>query len=160
MKRRLWRAVLLAAIALPTLGSVARAQCSIATLGGSFGVRITGTLGLPSSPVLFAAVGRQTFDGNGNTDLADIASVNGVLFKSTLAGTYVVNQDCTGSFTISGSSVPLSGTGGVVNIPPIQHAFVIVGGGSEYELIPENSGSVRVGVGKKQLLENDATARE
>src|SRR5215472_2860563 len=119
MKTWFWRGML-AAVALLALSHVARAQererCSNATLKGSFGWRMTGTIGLPSSPVPFAGVGKQTFDGNGNTELADVVSVNGVLYSSTLTGTYAVNQDCTGSFTLSGPSVPLSGSGGVVNI--------------------------------------------
>ena len=155
MKTWFWRGMLAAAIAFPALSSVARAQqgdsCSGATLSGSFGFTMTGTIGVPSSPQLFADVGTQTFDGKSNTDVISTVSVNGTLYKSTLTGTYVVNQDCTGSFTLSGSSVPLSGTGGVVNIPPTHHYFVIVGGGAEFDFIPENSGSVRIGVGKKQF---------
>jgi hypothetical protein len=150
-----WRGILAATMALSALSSLAHADegggCSDATLEGSFGFTMTGTVGLPSSPLLFADVGRQTFDGTGNTDVNSIVSVNGTLFHSTLQGTYVVNQDCTGSFTLSGSSVPISGSGSTVNIPPTQHAFVIVGGGTEFDLIPENSGSVRVGIGKKQF---------
>jgi hypothetical protein len=155
MKSWFWKGMLAAAIAFPALSSVAREQhgdsCSSATLSGSFGFTMTGTIGVPSSPQLFADVGTQTFDGTGNTDVNSIVSVNGTLFHSTLQGTYVVNQDCTGSFTLSGSSVPISGSGSTVNIPPTQHAFVIVGGGTEFDLIPENSGSVRVGIGKKQF---------
>ena len=158
MKTWFWRGMLAAAIALLTLSHVARAQegerCSNVTLRGSFGFRMTGNIGLPSSLVPFADVGKQTFDGNGNTEVASIVSVNGVLFSSTLTGTYAVNQDCTGSFTLSGSSVPLSGSGGVVNSPPTQHHFVIVGGGMEFYLIPENPGSVRIGVGKKQFAQH------
>jgi|HubBroStandDraft_6_1064221.scaffolds.fasta_scaffold256628_2 hypothetical protein len=141
------------ALAMPTCAAWAQDNdgCSSATLSGSFGFTLTGTIGVPSSPQLFADVGTQTFDGKSNTDVISTVSVNGTLYKSTLTGTYVVNQDCTGSFTLSGSSVPLSGTGGVVNIPPTHHYFVIVGGGAEFDFIPENSGSVRIGVGKKQF---------
>jgi hypothetical protein len=77
-------------------------ECSIASLEGSFGFTSIGTLvGLP--PPLagpFAEVGRQTFDGKGNTDAPATASVNGNIKKLTLHGTYVVSPDCTGAMTL------------------------------------------------------------
>ena len=85
MKNLLRRGVLAAAIVLPTLSSVARAQqgegCSNATLSGTFGYRQTGTIALPSPGLLFAGVGRETFDGNGSTAVTAIASVNGEIYQ-------------------------------------------------------------------------------
>jgi hypothetical protein len=90
------------------LGILPRAQadehreCSNASLQGSFGFTSTGTLLALPSPLAgpFAEVGRQTFDGNGNTDATATASPNGNIVKLTLQGTYVVNPDCTGSMTL------------------------------------------------------------
>jgi len=90
------------------LGIVPRAQadehrkCSNASLQGSFGFTSTGTLLALPPPLAgpFAEVGRQTFDGNGNTDATATASANGHIAKLTLQGTYVVNPDCTGSMTL------------------------------------------------------------
>jgi hypothetical protein len=90
------------------LGTVSRAQagerggCSKATLRGSFGFTSTGTLLALPPPFAgpFAEVGRQTFDGKGNTDATATASANGNIAQLTLQGTYVVNPDCTGSMTL------------------------------------------------------------
>ena len=60
-------------------------ECSNATLRGSFGYTSTGTL-LPAyvpPPYAgpFAEVGRQTFDGKGNTDATGTLSANGNVFS-------------------------------------------------------------------------------
>ena len=80
-----------------------RRECTDASLKGSFGFSATGTLlALPpgfAGP--FAEVGRQTFDGRGNTDGTATLSANGNIVKGvTVQGTYMVNADCTGSMTI------------------------------------------------------------
>ena len=90
-----------------------RRGCSDASLQGSFGFSSTGTLLAlpPPSAGPFAEVGRQTFDGRGNTDGTATATANGNLRHFTLQGTYVVNSDCTGSMTLNvspiGATVPL-----------------------------------------------------
>ena len=48
----------------------------------------------------FAEVGRQTFDGQGNTEGAATLSANGNIVRVTVQSTYVVNPDCTGFMTI------------------------------------------------------------
>jgi len=58
-------------------------QCSNATLDGSFGFAGTGTIFNPSAS-LFAEVGRQTFDGNGNTGATATTSINGASFPLTM----------------------------------------------------------------------------
>ncbi|MBS0383278.1 MAG: hypothetical protein JSR56_12695 [Proteobacteria bacterium] len=82
--------------------------CSTATLRGGYGYTSTGTL-LPAyfPPSLtflagpFAEVGRQTFDGMGNTNAVASLSTNGNINQDvSIYGTYVVNQDCTGSMTL------------------------------------------------------------
>ena len=40
----------------------------------------------------FAEVGRQTFDGKGNTDATATLSTNGNIVQVTIAGTYTVNR--------------------------------------------------------------------
>ena len=91
------------------LGILPRAQagereprgCSNASLQGSFGFTSTGTLFALPPPFAgpFAEIGRQTFDGRGNTDATATLSANGNIFKVTVQGTYLVNPDCTGSMT-------------------------------------------------------------
>jgi len=109
--------------------------CSNATLRGSYGFTSTGTIlpplfGQPSysfdGPAgPFAEVGRQTFDGNeeGKTEYAATISNNGettpgLLFK----GTYSVNQDCTGTMTLT-QTLPFPAT--------VTFNFVIDDHGSE-----------------------------
>src|SRR6476620_9945254 len=77
-------------------------ECSDATLEGSFGFTSTGTLLALPAPVAgpFGEIGRQTFDGQGNTDGAATLSANGNIMKVTFEGTYVVNPDCTGSMRV------------------------------------------------------------
>ena len=90
------------------LGILPRAQAgehrefSNASLQGSFGFTSTGTL-LALPPGLagpFAEIGRQTFDGRGNTDATATLSANGHIFRVTVQGTQVVNPDWTGSMTL------------------------------------------------------------
>jgi hypothetical protein len=135
------------------LGIVPRAraggeeECSDATLQGSFGYTSTGTL-LPSyvpPPFAgpFAEVGRQTFDGKGNTKATASLSANGNIQQVTIEGTYKVNADCTGSMTL--------------NIPALDatvHAdFVIDSDGAEVRAIGTDSGVVESRVYRKQFRE-------
>lgn len=116
------------------LGIVPRAQaaedrvCSNASLEGSFGFASTGTLLALPPPLAgaFAEVGRQTFDGQGNTDGTATLSNNGNVARVTFDGTYVVNPDCTGSMTLS-ILTPFTGT---VNLD-----FVIDDNGNELRAI-------------------------
>ena len=83
------------------LGITPRAQageqreCSDASLQGSFGFTNTGTnIALPpplAGPI--AQIGRQTFDGRGNTHGTATLSANGNIFRVTVQGTYVVNPE-------------------------------------------------------------------
>jgi hypothetical protein len=78
-------------------------ECSNASLQGSFGFTATGTVFALPAPFSgpFAEIGRQTFDGNGNTTATATVSANGNIVKGvTVEGTYVVNADCTGSMTL------------------------------------------------------------
>jgi hypothetical protein len=78
-------------------------ECSNATLRGSFGYTATGTLLPAAVPAPFAGpfgeIGRQTFDGNGNTTATATINANGNIINVTIQGTYTVNPDCTGSMT-------------------------------------------------------------
>ena len=150
MKRNIARTSLaIVSAAAFLLGIVPMAQaaepkeCSNATLQGSFGYTSTGTL-LPSFvPPPFAGpfgeVGRQTFDGKGNTEATGTLSANGnILSKVTFQGTYTVNPDCTGSMTISSSL-------------GVSHAdLVIDDDGAELRLIFTDAGVVETRVYRKQ----------
>ena len=133
------------------LGIVPRAQagddkeCSNATLRGSFGFTSTGTLLAlpPPSAGPFAEIGRQTFDGQGNTDATATLSANGNIKRVTVVGTYVVNPDCTGSMTLL-----VSPFGSTVNLD-----FVIDDDGTELRAITTGNvtGNTESRVYKKQF---------
>ena len=133
------------------LGSVPNArageneECTNADLQGSFGYTSTGTL-LPSYvPPPFAGpfgeVGRQTFDGKGNTRATATTSSNGNITPVTVEGTYVVNRDCTGSMTLN-----VSPFGAVVHAD-----FVIDRDGAEIRAIGTDAGLVETRVYRKQF---------
>jgi hypothetical protein len=137
----IWAVSLLAAVAMPIRVAAQEQsgkvkECSNATLHGGFGYTSTGTL-LASIPGLppplagpFAEVGRQTFDGKGNTDATATLSANGNIQPVTIAGTYTVNPDCTGSMTLTVSPLGL-----------ISHLdFVIGDDGAELRAIVTDSG--------------------
>jgi hypothetical protein len=69
-----------------------RANCSNATLHGSYGLHATGSIiGVGD----FAAVGRFTFDGNGNLSGELFARANGNNMEPPpFTGTYSVSPDC------------------------------------------------------------------
>ena len=111
-------------------------ECSKATLSGSFGYTSTGNL-LASIPMLpppfagpFAEVGRQTFDGKGNTDATATFSANGNIQAVKITGSYTVNSDCTGTMTLNVSPLGL-----VANLD-----FVIDDDGAELRAIVTDSG--------------------
>ena len=133
------------------LGIVPRAQagenkeCSNATLQGSFGYTATGTL-LPAAvppPFVgpFGEVGRQTFDGNGNTAATATINANGNIINVTIQGTYTVNPDCTGSMTRNVS--PLGVTA--------HDDFVIDDDGVEFRTIATDPGAIETYVYRKQF---------
>jgi hypothetical protein len=120
MKRTLAPAALVIVFATVfVLGILPKAQadehreCSDASLQGSFGFTSSGTLNAlpPPSAGPFGEIGRQAFDGQGNTDGTATLSTNGNIHRVTWQGTYTVNPDCTGSMTLFvsplGVTVPL-----------------------------------------------------
>jgi hypothetical protein len=79
--------------------------CSDKTLKGSFGYTVTGTI-VSNVGVLvagpFVAVGRITFDGVGGVRTVRSLNDNGnAVQHDPGTGTYSMNSDCTGSFTIT-----------------------------------------------------------
>ena len=148
MHRRL-SSVFLTVFVLGLLPSVQagaeKAECSNASLRGSFGFTSTGTLLAlpPGFAGAFGEIGRQTFDGNGNTDATATLSANGHLNHVTFEGTYDVNEDCTGSMTLFVS--PLAVT--------VTLDFVIDDDGTELRAITTGNreGNVETRVYKKQF---------
>jgi hypothetical protein len=106
------KGMLAAAIALPTLSGVARADdfgCSNATLQGDYAFSVLSLL--PQNVV----VGIGTFDGKGGFTQIDYPGdrlrTDGTLaFRTGQTGSYLVNPDCTGSQEID-LNVPMSRSG-------------------------------------------------
>lgn len=121
--------------------------CSNASLQGSFGYSSTGTLldsyVPPPFAGPFAEVGRQTFDGKGNTSGTATISSNGNINRVTIQGTYTVNADCTGSMTLF---IPDFGA-------TVHADFVIDRDGEEIRAIVTETGVIESRVYRKQFRE-------
>ena len=131
----------LVALAIP-LPVHAQPSCSNATLNGSFGYTNTGTILAGPGAGPFGGVGRQTFDGKGNTEATATVSVNGNISHATIKGTYVMNSNCTGTMTL----LVTTGTETFTNHVDL----VIVHGGAEFRAINTDPGIVLTTFGSKQ----------
>jgi hypothetical protein len=131
MKSWLLRGTLAAAIALPALSDVARAQatdndgCTNATLQGDYAFSVV-DLTLPQ-----VVVGIGRFDGKGGFLQVDyigdsLRTTGATTFRGGETGTYTVNPDCTGSqeIDLNVPSVPIGTSHGV-----IKNMLVISGDG-------------------------------
>ena len=105
MKNNLFATSTLAAIGfalfvVTALPAQAR-ECSLASVAGSYGYTTSGFVATPAGTfVPAAAAGKITFDRNGNVSGTQTRVVAGSSLDETYAGTYSVNADCTGSFTV------------------------------------------------------------
>jgi hypothetical protein len=130
MKRRMTALVPLAALAALTLIAAAlpvahaedrAATCSVSMLKGTYSVLAQGTVvaqlpNFPAPPFPFAEVAIDYLDGTGNISGEFTANVGGVVVPGTVAGTYTVNSDCTGTVTMQTNS-------GI----PVKESFVVLG---------------------------------
>lgn len=92
--------VTLALMSLLTLPAYA-GQCSPANVAGSFGYAASGFVTTPSGTFVPAgAAGRITFDAHGNVAGTQTRVVGGSALDETFSGTFTVNPDCTGTFTV------------------------------------------------------------
>jgi hypothetical protein len=140
MKRTLFtNSVVLVALALAVLGS-AYAEgysptCSNRTIAGAYGFTVQGTkLAGPGPTGPQVGVAMAEFDGKGNFTQIDTVTINGVVvadFTHTPAtGTYTVNSDCTGTFTIDFTD----------GRPTVVTNFVVVEGGLEIDTVVYSAG--------------------
>lgn len=119
-------------------------ECSNASVQGAYGFTATGTIFALPAPFAgpFAEIGRQSFDGNGNTSATATLSANGNIVKGvTVEGTYVVNADCTGSMTLY--ILPFGSTA--------DFDFVIDHDGTELRALATGTGVVETRVYTKQF---------
>ena len=99
----------IAAVAALALGIAPAAKadnkgCSNAMLKGTF---VHTASGFETAPIAgpFVGVGVDTFDGNGGVVTTAMLSLNGTIVPVTAQGTYKVNPDCTGTYTIPGTTI-------------------------------------------------------
>ena len=133
--------VALAVMVVPAAQAHAK-RCSNTTLKGTYADKDTGTI-INVGP--FVGVNVDTFDGNGNMTISGTSSVNGNVFPGAETGTYQVNADCTGTYTVEDS------------FGDVFHAyFVIDDSGNELQIVITDPGTAITCVAKKQFpLDND-----
>lgn len=103
-----------------------KANCSNASMHGSYGLHAMGT---DIGGADFAAVGRFTFDGNGN--------LTGKLFSRT-AGNNGESPVFTGTYSVSPDCIVTDSWGAPINTT---HVSVIVDQGKGYFILNNTSGS-------------------
>lgn len=139
-------AAMLAVVIAPTAQAADRA-CSNASLSGTFAVVDTGVIMAPSAEAgPFADVGTLTFDKKGNTAGTAWVSQNGNIFQMNMSGTYAVNPDCTGTFTLNISLV-----GPAISLPPVHAFFVIDNDGKEFHSMSTDPGRTITTIGRLQF---------
>jgi hypothetical protein len=140
-------AVTALALAAAPAGKTQGRTCSNATLKGTFSDKDTGFITSP--PALagpFAGVSLQTYDGNGTMTATGIVSLNGNIIPVTQTGTYTVNADCTGTYTVLVSPIGLTAHG----------FFVIDTDRNEIQILVTDPGTVITCIARRQNLVGDS----
>jgi hypothetical protein len=114
--------------------------CSNATLRGTYSDQDTGTI-VGVGP--FAGVNVDSFDGKGHLTISGISSVNGDVSSGVETGTYHVNSDCTGTYTVRDS------------FGDTFDAFFVIGDdGNELRIVITDPGTVINCIARKQFPEH------
>jgi hypothetical protein len=135
----------IAAVATLVLGIGPRAKaddkkCSEANLRGTFAYTSTGFIVAAPIPAIVgpaAEVGTQYFDGKGDVTFTYNSSQNGNVGPGTATGAYMVNDDCTGTFT---EATPMF---------TAHFSFVIDKRGEEFRAICQDAGVVDTRIGRR-----------
>ena len=109
MKFRIPLFVLTLVMAASSTLTAHASACSNSTITGTYAFTIHGTVFLPDgSTLLIDGLAKTTFDGKGNLTQLDAVAVNGNVAPgwASNTGTYSVNPDCTGTFTVTNGSQP------------------------------------------------------
>lgn len=130
-------ALLATAVSLPAQASdVSEARsCNNQLIRGTYGFTIVGDKLAGAGPVgPQVGVAMATFDGHGNFHQIDAVTVAGVdvsdFTHPVASGTYQVNPDCTGTFTIDFTD----------GRPPVNTSFVVVEAGWEIDTVVTSVG--------------------
>jgi hypothetical protein len=128
------------ALAIAPTAQASDKGCSNNTLRGSYAQTGTGVITAPPDQAgPFANVGTLIFDGNGGLTGALVVSSNGSSSPATETGSYTVNSDCTGTYTVQIAPFGITS----------QAYFAIDTNGDELEIIVTDPGSVITCVAKK-----------
>ena len=134
------------ALGIAPTAQAADKGCTNTTLLGAFAYKVTGVITAPPAEAgPFASVGTQIFDGNGGTTATAWVSQNGTIVQVTIKGTYTVNPDCTGSFTLQISPVGLT----------THTFFAIDDSGAEFQAIQTDPGVIVTGIARRQFPVGD-----
>lgn len=120
-----------------TQAARANERCSNATLSGTYADQDTGTI-VGVGP--FAGVNVDSFDGRGKLTISGVSSVNGSVSQGTSTGTYQVNPDCTGTYTVKDSSGDT-----------FDAFFVISDNGNQLRIVITDPGTVINCIARKQF---------
>ena len=110
-------------------------RCSPRTMRGTHGYSYSGTV----MGANIAAAGPITFDGYGNLHATYNVNLGGKSFKGGFTGTYIVNDDCTGTVTLHLPILGISSNG----------SFVIVNDGTETFFTGTDTGVAITGATKR-----------
>jgi len=94
-------AFVLLSLLLTTSPSTFAAHCTMHKSAGSYGFTLSGVVISATGAVPIAAVGKAVLDSDGNASGSESRSVGGGFADETFTGKYTLNQDCTGSATLS-----------------------------------------------------------
>ena len=105
MKRNLLVNAALATVAFALFSATAlpahAKDCSLASVAGSYGYTTSGFVATPAGAfVPVAAAGKISFDARGNVNGTQTRVLAGSALDETYSGTFSVNADCTGTFTV------------------------------------------------------------
>jgi hypothetical protein len=119
-------------------------SCSVATLQGSYGLSGSGFL---MDGTAFAVEGRVVYNGTGKLVATETHFSNGVASPASPTGTYTVNPDCTGTFTITSTS------------PSSTLNFVIDQGGTHIRAISTTAGGPTLTIEYSQQFPQDQNSQ-
>lgn len=119
-------------------------ECSNAILSGTYSDQDSGAI-LGVGP--FAGVNVDSFDGKGNMTVTGVLNVNGNASPGVETGTYTVNPDCTGTYTVEGGGLTINAF------------FVIDHDGDELQIVVTDPGTVINCVARKQFPEHHDSRR-
>jgi hypothetical protein len=113
--------------------------CSYASIKGTYAFEGTGSVIEPPSVFLLDVVFAQTFDGNGGLMATGLQSHNGNILEITQTGTYIVNPDCTGTYTAEVSPIGIT----------VHFFFIVADTGDQLDVISTDAGTVLAGVARR-----------